>query len=79
MVCASGQDTTWKYRWGGVPGKSTRGGVPEADLTRQSEVWLTPIELWSALWLSWRSLAGERMFWASLLKAEEVKARNESI
>lgn len=55
------------------------GGVPEMVLTPASEVWLALIELWSALVVELDELAGERMFWVSLLKAEEDQTRNESL
>lgn len=49
------------------------------DLTPASEVWLARIRLWSALVVELDELAGERMFWVSLLKAEEDQTRNESL
>lgn len=52
VVCASGQDTTWKYPWGGLPGKFQPGGVPRrTSLQRVRSGWLSSSS-GARLWLS---------------------------
>lgn len=56
VVCASGQDTTWKYSWGGSPGKSSREESPRrTSLQLVRSGWLSSSSGacgWAG-WISW--------------------------